>query len=65
LTNACFSTLTCAVPLRILETVLGETPARSATIVSVALAARGAMCFGFLTDAAIESVFLGIIWFNV
>ena len=34
-TNCCLCTLTCAVPLRMRETVLGETPARSATMVSV------------------------------
>jgi hypothetical protein len=36
LTKACLSSLTCAVPLRMRETVLGDTPARSATMVSVA-----------------------------
>jgi hypothetical protein len=35
-TKACFSSLTCAVPLRMRETVLGDTPACLATMVRVA-----------------------------
>jgi hypothetical protein len=35
-TKACFSSLTCAVPFKMRETVLGDTPACLATIVKVA-----------------------------